>query len=301
MKKNNHNSIQIVSLICIVLLLIITISGILSFSNDKSYEFTNLYGDVIKIFGSGIYQNNSYFRVPIFIGSDITMLIIVVPILIKYAFTKTVTLLQKIHFFSILGVTLYYALSIALGITYNQLHLIYIFLVAISFFPFFILLFQIYDRVKDVKIDINTSKGELIFLFFCGISLFIAWLPDIITSLLSSTSLELIEIYTTDITYVLDIGIVSPLIFIIIYLLKKQKFIGLVLEHMMFTLLKVIGIMLPIQSLFQMLAGIDIPLPALIIKVFIFVALALFALYFDKKIVRNIKTICIATEENNKN
>ena len=40
----------------------------------------------------------------------------------------------------------------------------------------------------------------------------------------------------------------------------------------------------PVQTVFQMLAGIDLPIPALITKVFIFIILAAFALYFDRKL-----------------
>lgn len=46
--------------------------------------------------------------------------------------------------------------------------------------------------------------------------------PDIITSLINGRTLMLIEIYTTEITYVLDMGIVSPLMFVCLYLLKKN-------------------------------------------------------------------------------
>lgn len=40
------------------------------------------------------------------------------------------------------------------------------------------------------------------FLIVTGISLFVAWLPDIITSIKNGTSLDLIEVYTTEITYI---------------------------------------------------------------------------------------------------
>ena len=99
-----------------------------------------------------------------------------------------------------------------------------------------------------------------IFLVTAGISLFVAWLPDIIASILNKTSLDLIEVYTTEITYVLDMGIISPLMFITYYQIKRGKFIGYVLIRMIFKICMIIGIMLPIQSFFQMLAGVSIPI-----------------------------------------
>lgn len=50
---------------------------------------------------------------------------------------------------------------------------------------------------------------------------------------------------------------------------------------MIFKVCICVGIMLPIQSIFQLLAGISIPLPALITKVFIFVMLGFFAAIFE--------------------
>lgn len=90
-----------------------------------------------------------------------------------------------------------------------------------------------------------------------------------------------IEMYTTEITYVLDMGIISPLVFITVYLLvKKKSILALLLYRMILVTLKIIGFMLPIQTVVQLLAGIEIPLPELITKVVLFVILACMAIIF---------------------
>ena len=53
-----------------------------------------------------------------------------------------------------------------------------------------------------------------VFLVLSGFSLFVAWLPDSIQTLINDSPLALIEVYTTEPTYVLDMGIISPLMFI---------------------------------------------------------------------------------------
>jgi hypothetical protein len=95
--------------------------------------------------------------------------------------------------------------------------------------------------------------------------------------------LALIENYTTEVTYVLDMGIIAPLSFVCLYLLKQRKGMGYVLLDMLLTLCIVIGIMLPIQTLFQLKAGIELPLAAVISKIASFCLLALFAIYFKTK------------------
>ena len=49
--------------------------------------------------------------------------------------------------------------------------------------------------------------------------------------------------------------------------------------------------MLPIQTIFQLAAGISIPIPALITKVFIFVLLAVFAVFFDYRLTQQTKFV----------
>lgn len=292
MNNQSHKitAISIWSILIILLLLIVTLNGVLSFPTYQDYEISNQYGEKIRIYGTGVYAHDSFFKAPIFIGTDFTMLFLVVPLLI-------ITLLKnkrkseveaKINLLAMLGVILYYAMSISFGVTYNYLHLIYIMLMGGSFYLFFGLLLNLHTQstVTPPLYTYKITRGMQTFLICSGLSLFIAWLPDIISSLTANRSLELIEVYTTEITYVIDMGIISPLMFITLYLLRKKRFIGLVLFRMLLRTCEIIGIMLPIQSVFQLISGIKIPLPVLLTKVAIFVALAGFALYTDISVQR---------------
>lgn len=282
-----------VLIICIILLLVlITIAGIFSFGIDKSYEIKNQYGDTVKIFGHGIYKHDSFFKAPIFIGTDITMLFLVVPMMVIALIReiKTRTIKSKLFLTAVTATVFYYAASIALGVTYNSLHLAYIALFSCSLFALILLIKNIKagDLRKMQKWPLP-SKGLKVFLVLSGISLFVAWLPDIIISLMERKSLTLIEVYTTEITYVIDMGIISPLIFICLYLIKQKDGLGDIILAIILMECTVIGVMLPIQTLFQSLAGIEIPVPALITKVGIFVILAAFAIYYNTKLFKNME------------
>lgn len=257
----------------ILLLMIITGFGIGSTNPARSYPFTNQYGDIVQIYGSGIYSHDSFFKAPILIGSDFTMLFIVAPML-AYAGIRTSkhkTVENLISLFALLGVVLYYSASIAFGVTYNKLFLLYLSLFAISFFILSILFLKLYAQEITVKklCSYQIPKGLLPFLYIAALALLIAWLPDIISSIIHHSSLALIDVYTTEITYVLDMGIISPLILLTTYLIKKHRFIGYVWTRGILKLCSIIGIMLPIQTLFQLAHGIKIPLPSLISKVLI--------------------------------
>ena len=91
---------------------------------------------------------------------------------------------------------MYYSASIAFGITYNILDLVYIALFSFSLFGLIIAITRIH--MKDILIvKLLPYKGIYIFLALSGAALIAAWLPDIITSLISKSSLSLIEVYTT--------------------------------------------------------------------------------------------------------
>lgn len=84
-------------------------------------------------------------------------------------------------------------------------------------------------------------------------------------------------------------GIISPLMFICLFLLKKKNGLGCVILAAILTLCVIVGVMLPIQTVFQMLAGIEIPIPVLIVKVGMFVLLAAFAAFFYIKLFKSIR------------
>jgi 4-amino-4-deoxy-L-arabinose transferase-like glycosyltransferase len=127
------------------------------------------------------------------------------------------------------------------------------------------------------------KKSDAVFLIFSGISLCVAWWPDIIPTILNGTSLKLIENYTTESTYVLDLGIISPLCFISLILMKKKDSFGVVLYAILLQSIIVVAVMMITQSALQFASGVEIPLPALISKSIIFVILGLFAIALDRR------------------
>ena len=287
MNEKNKALIEL-NIAIIILVLVVTITGIFSFDPGQSYYAMNQYGESIRIWGAGIYSHDSFFKAPIQIGTDITVLFVVVPLtlysFIKYR--KEQSMERYIQNFGYISVLLYYSVCLAFGVTYNRLHLVYILLFSTCLFSFNVLLAYFYKMENEENREENSffTKGMKVFLILSGLSLFVAWLPDIIPTLIKDSPLVLIEVYTTEPTYVLDMGIISPLMFVTYYLCKKEKFIGYVLLRMILIVCLIVGIMLPVQTIFQMLARIELPIPALITKVFIFIILAAFALYFDRKL-----------------
>ena len=278
---------DILSILVMILLVIISLAGILSLDFTKSYEVTNQFGNTVKMYGAGIYAHDSYFKAPIFIGTDFCILFILVPLLLKAYLrnNKEASDVSRMRLLSIYGVAFYYAASISFGISYNQLLLLYIALFTTTLFGMFVLL----RSMSINKLIFQASKGVYRFLMLSGIALIVAWLPDILPTLVKQTSLPLIEIYTTEITYVLDMGIIAPICLVSIFLLKRRDPLGTVLLAIMLKTCMLVGVMMISQTICQVLSGFEMPLPVLLTKSGTFVLLGGFAMYFNHKLYMDLR------------
>lgn len=282
--------IEILTSITILTGLISTIIGILSFDTAHSYNVLNQYGKTITLWGSGIYSHDSYFKAPILIGTDIFMfftLLLLFVALMKYRNNNS----QKSLLFltGLLSIHLYYSFSQGFGVVYNQLHLIYILSFGTCFFSFICCLIQLNAQKLAQKQRWNPNiRGIRILLVVAGISLFVAWLPDILSSLLSGNSLEQIDIYTTEITYVIDMSIISPFIFVVLYLLKKNQMSLHIYLPITLILCTGVGVMVILQTIVMVFAGIELPLAALLTKVGSFILLSAFSFYYGLRYFRQL-------------
>ena len=272
---------KIPELIIILLLIIVSLCGVLSLDFSNAWSYINQYGDEVKLFGSGIYKDDSYFKAPIFIGSDLCVLFFLVPLFVISLIKdlRASTAKTQLRLVSIEAISLYYAVSMCIGVKYNRIFVLYVIL-------FSLLFFTLIKRMRDLSANnyfYKMKKSDAAFLIFSGISLCLAWWPDIIPTILNGTSLNLIENYTTEPTYVLDLGIISPLCFISLFLLKKKDSFGLVLYAILLQSIIVVAVMMITQSAVQFASGVEIPLPALVSKSIIFVILGIFALALDRR------------------
>lgn len=287
MAKRNR-IINILLILEVLILLIISINGVLSFVVDRSFFTTNIYGQSIELFGNGVYFYDSYFKAPIFIGTDFTVLVLVIPLVLACFvwYNQKPNNKSRLALISILGVIFYYSMSISTGVTYNYLFLLYMFSVMLSWLGIFIL-------IRELEIDRLSLKSSkklyLIFLIISGVALFSIWLMDIIPTLFLNKPLLLIETYTTEVTYVYDMAFISPMMFLSYYLIKKNDNVGVILLSCMLVLCTIMGVMLPIQTIFQLMANIIIPIPVLVIKVGVFVILAIFSGLLTFKLFKEIE------------
>lgn len=113
-------------------------------------------------------------------------------------------------------------------------------------------------------------------------------MPDIIPSIINDKSLSRIEVYTTEITYVLDMGIVGQLCLVCLYLLNRRDNFGTLILAVLLKTCIVVGVMMISQTVCQIVSGYRIILSELISKSGSFLVLAIFAVNFNKKLYRKL-------------
>lgn len=276
---------DILAIVTMISMCATSICGILSMNFEYTHDFINQYGHTVKIFGYGIYANDSYFKAPISIGTDFCILFVLVPLFLHtyLQYQKRADMVSEMKLISVYAVAFYYAASIAFGVTYNQIFLVYVLLFTSSLFGMFS-----HTRNIQVRQTITVTRGLGVFLVIAGVALIVAWLPDIVSAMIKGETLSLIGVYTTEITYVFDMGIISPMCFVCLYLLKKNDGLGVVLLAVLLKLCIIVGIMVIPQTICQMISGVELPLPALLTKVLSFVALGGFAFYFNHRMYQEI-------------
>jgi len=277
---------DILSIVIIVLLIVISATGVLSLDFSRSYEVTNQFGDMVKMYGNGIYAHDSYFAAPIFIGTDFMILFIFVPLFIYTYFqnAKRSSNSTKLKLMSVYSVAFYYAASLSFGVTYNRYHLLYIGLFTCTLFG----LFSIMRKIEIEELNYDSTNGIKIFLILSGVALIVAWMPGIIQTVISNTAPPLIEVYTTSITNVLDMGIIGPLCFVCLHLLNRRDKLGIIILASILKACIIVGIMMITQTICQILSGFELTLPVLITKSGSFLLLGGFALFFNSRLYSNL-------------
>ena len=94
-----------------------------------------------------------------------------------------------------------------------------------------------------------------VFLFIAGLSVLV-WLMDIVVALTSGTFPPTLGPYTTEATYILDLGIILPTAYLAGVLVLRRNPWGTLLASILITVNVTIGLVVVSQSIMQAMDGI---------------------------------------------
>lgn len=280
--------IQVLSAITATGTIISSLFGLFYSYGGKRRIVNNIYGQKIIIFGDGIYANNSLLKVGATKGTDVVMVIVAFMLLLIINFLKEkeyAKLLQT----GLLSCLLYSSTCLIMGVSFNRLFLLYLVQFSCALFAFTLsLAYLLKNDCFKAEIYEKKLKGIATFLIVGGFSVLI-WLIFIIPAIVTGYPTEFIEIYTTEPTFAIDLGIIFPLcLYSGVYLLKKKK-IAYILASVLMTLITCVGFCVVSQTIMQFKLGIVLKFEQLVGMVLSFVILGAIAISLNYKLLKYAK------------
>lgn len=218
-----------------------------------------IHNEEVVTYGKGIYANDSAFKAPVLRGTDIASLFLLVLFaLLTIALRKRTDLGFQLAHIGLLSYMLYYNASIAFGVMINPLFPIYIAGFSSSLFLLIALSIGIYNKMKKMTVTpLSYERWIIVYLILAGLSLF-AWVAEIAVFILSGKVPASLAHYTTEITFVIDLGVIAPVVFTSAVLLKKKETIAYLTSSIMMSLNAAIAFVVIVQTLMQKADGIEL-------------------------------------------
>jgi hypothetical protein len=227
--------------------------GLLYSDGGKTRVVENIYGQTIELFGDGVYANNSMLRATTAKGSDLVMLLVSMA-LFAAAFRRSTSPKAKLIHAGLLVPILYYSATTAFGVAFGRMFLAYVALFSVVLYAFIVTMIDLVATVKPAAMDRKYTKTA-VFTMLSGCTVMV-WLMSILPTLFTSAPLDIIEISTTEPTFIIDIGIIFPTCLYGGVMLLKKKPMGYILPPIMLTFLSVIAATVLGQTAVQLRYGV---------------------------------------------
>lgn len=254
------------------------------------FTVTSLRGQAVQIYGRGLYRFDTLFTGAANRGNDVVTLVLGVPLLVyttlryrRGSLRGALLLLGTLVYF------LYLYSSYALGIAFNRLFPLYIALFSASLFAF-VLLFASIDRqhLADQLAPNLPRRAIAGFMVFSGLATLVIWLLPLLNDLALNQLPPASGVYTTKITDVLDLGIITPATFIAGTLIWRRYPVGYLVAFSLLVLEMLLLPMIAAQTVSQLAAGITFTTAEIVGPISGFATLGLLALWVTIILLRNV-------------
>lgn len=276
MMKKYKTTINVLVLCIIVLALVACLFGLFSSGGNGQYEFKSINNETVKIYGSGIYKNDSISGVAQVKASDFVTLVFGIPLLIASLYFATKGSFRgRLMLIGTLGYFLYTYMSYTFLLTYNPLFIVYVVIMSACLYAF-ILSFMSFEIEKVPAMFNKRLPTKFLggFQLLVGFSLCLMWFGRIAPSIFKGTIPLGLENYTTLVIQGMDLGIIAPAAFLSGILIIKRKPFGYLLSSVI--IIKGVTMLTCISAMIinMALMGVDMSLA----EILVFPILNLFAI-----------------------
>lgn len=272
---------------CIIILSVFaSLVGIFSNAGSGVRQIESFRGETIKIYGKGLYGNDSVAVAAQGIAQDIITVALGIPLLIVSLYLALKDSLRgRLLLTGTLGYFLYTYISYVFLWMYNPMFIVYVMLMSASFFAFTLLMMS-FD-IKNLSSAFN-KKLPVKFLggfqIFFAAALWLLWMGKIIPTITNGTVPVGLEHYTTLVIQGLDLGFIVPIALLSGVLLIKRKPFGYLLSSVIIMKGFTMGAALTAMIISQYLAGVSMG----IIEIIMFPMFSLVIFYCMILLLKNI-------------
>jgi len=247
----------------------------------------NIYGQQVSLFGDGIYANDSILKAGATKGTDVVIIITAFLLLCTVSFLRHkryALFLQS----GLLSILLYASSCLVLGVSFNRLFLLYVLQFGSVFFAFVLAISELVRR-KSFNKTLYSKKltGTAVFMIIAGCSTLV-WIPFVLPPIITGQPMEIIDIYTTEPTFAIDLAIILPLALYCGIGLFKKKETAYQLTPVLLILLTGVGMCVIFQTIMQSILGVVLEPGQFIGLVISFVILGTIALVLNVRLLRHI-------------
>jgi hypothetical protein len=266
-------------------------------NEGSSFSFQAVRGETVEIWGQGWYRYDTPIGAIGFRAGDLVTLFLAIPALIvSFVLYRQGSLRGGLLLTGTLGYFLYTYLSLGFGAAYNNLFLAYTLIFSASLFGLILALtsFDVQSLPAHFA-ETLPRRGIGVFLIVSGVILSLIWIVlSILPALLQNRAAPEAYYYTTFLTGIVDIGIVSPALVVAGVLLLRRIPLGYLLASTMLIFTCILGPSLAAAGIIQVLEEVITVGQAMAFTV-PFVILALIAVVLAVRLFRSFSEIETAT------
>ena len=252
-------TVVVLAVVVAALSTLAAVVGLLATSGDAPRTVTSVHGQVVELYGTGVYDGDTVFKGAGNRGSDLVTLVLAVPLLLAAtAAYRRGSLRGALLLSGALSWPLYLYATMALGAAYNELFLAYVAIFSASLFALVLTVVSIDRAVLAARMASGGPRGRLAALMLGGgIVTAVVWLVPLIGAGLSGEPPHLLGHQTTMVTDALDLGVITPATLLAAYLLHRRRPEGYLVAFPLLVLMTFLLPMIVAQTVFQLRADVS--------------------------------------------
>jgi hypothetical protein len=218
--------ILILSILIAVLAAVASAAGLFWNDSGQPFDFVSLRGNLVQIYGKGLYSFDSVSIVAQEKAQDALTLFAGLPLLIAgIILTWKKSFRGQMLLTGMLGYFLYTYCSMCFATAYNNFFLIYVALFSLSLFAFILAMMAVdVDEVNRRLSNKFPRTGVSVVCIISGVFFLLAWAGGrVLAPMAAGVFPETLESYTTLTIQVLDLGVVMPTALLTAYLLLRRE------------------------------------------------------------------------------